>query len=118
MTENQIRISEDVLCALVSVAKAHGTRAVARNAAVTAKAEVEEAANDLRRFGMFSDCGPSYESAKDAADGVLRHAVSKKIRAERAYKKVRLTAIETYPGIEALIEKYIHADASGVADAA
>jgi hypothetical protein len=104
-------ISDKTLQALVDMAKAHGIRSECRQAARAAKIKYDAASKEYGHMGGFQDCGDFYKSEKDEAKGAFDAAVSREIGAERAYKKARLTAIETNPGIEPLIERFVH-DAS------
>jgi hypothetical protein len=100
-------LNQEQIASLVAVAKAHAVRAHCRDAAKTAKVAQEEATKDCMRFGRYADCGPSYDAALDTAKGVFSTAVSAKISAERAYKKVKLTAVETHPGLAPIIEVFV-----------
>lgn len=65
-----------------------------------AEAEYEEAKKDLNRFGMFEDCGPSYEASYEAARGKLdasRSNLSLLISFEKHYKKLKHEFSEKHP---------------------
>lgn len=53
-----------------------------------AKARLEEAKSDKRSFGMFEDCGSSYDDAFIRAEQHLSTLVSVKISTEKYSKKL------------------------------
>lgn len=53
------------------------------------KLEVDEASKRQRTFGMFEDCGASYDSAAAAEKAKLDVMVSWKISTEKYMKKLR-----------------------------
>ncbi len=64
------------------------------------KGEYEEAKKDLNRFGMFEDCGPSYEASYETARGKLdasRSNLSLLISFEKHYKKLKHEFSEKHP---------------------
>ncbi len=65
-----------------------------------AEAEYEEAKKDLSRFGMFEDCGPSYEARYEEARGRLDATMSSRsllISFEKYYKKLNHEFAEKHP---------------------
>jgi len=61
------------------------TRNWARLQAKSAKKLLEQATKDFNDFGMYDDCGPSYESEYQHAKGALAQAVRLKIQMEKFY---------------------------------
>lgn len=93
---------------LGGVLEAHRHRAFLREKAKKSSDRVEGSRNDLSRWGMFEDCGDSYQSAHDEANGYHNAVVNLKVSAEKNFKKAKLTFLETYPGrAEIILATYL-----------
>ena len=65
-------------------------------------------------FFMYDDCGPEYaaehaqaKSAFEIMQSAFNDAVATEIESERAYKKARLTAIDSHPHLADVIARHI-----------
>lgn len=103
-----MEISVEELTSLVAVSKAYGARTEARAKAKRSKLVVAEAKKDASMFGGYEDCGDSYTARLDEANGAFDAAVSGEIATEKAFKRVRLSAIERHPRLEQLIEQFVY----------
>ena len=98
---------QEALIALGRVLEAHDARSRARHAIKPLKNELEVAKEKAFHYGMFEDCGDFYVEQKALAEREVSNAVSAKIAAERRYKGMKLTFLETYPAFAGLLEKHI-----------
>mgnify|MGYP007127345302 CR=1 FL=1 len=100
-------LAPEVAFALGSLQVAHENRAHYRERAKSATAELEAAKRDFNAFGMFDDCGPSYEASYSQAKGSYEMAVALKISSEKHYKKLKHEFLDAFPkakdSLEALI---------------
>jgi len=96
-----------VAFALGGLQVAHANRAHYREMAKSATAKLEAAKRDFNAFGMFDDCGPSYEASYSQAKGSYEMAVALKISSEKHYKKLKHEFLDAFPSsvdaLEALI---------------
>lgn len=76
---------------------AHDHRAHYRAKAKKLTAELKSAKRDLNTFGMYDDCGPSYEASYSEAKGAHSSALALKISSERYYKKLKHEFLEAHP---------------------
>lgn len=88
---------------LGGVLEAHKNRAYRREQAKKSRDEAQQAKKQASRWGMFEDCGDSYQSASDEAEGCHQATWNAKVDAEKNFKKLKLTFLETYPGRAELI---------------
>lgn len=93
---------------LGAILEAHRNRAFLRERAKKTKEDRNTASADLARWGIFEDCGSSYESTKAKADGSHNAVVDLKVGFEKNFKKLKLTFLETYPGrAEIILSTYL-----------
>lgn len=75
------------------------------------KKRVEEANRDYRSFGMFEDCGDSYEASKYAAEQTQATMTSylhaQVARKEKYFKKLKFDFLENFPEKELLLTSLI-----------
>ena len=89
------------------VVTAHDNRRHYREKAKLAQGEFEGAKRDLNAYGMFDDCGPSYEASYSEAKGNLSAARQHKISVERYYKKLKHEFLEAFPEHATALESLI-----------
>jgi hypothetical protein len=116
-----IQFSEAELGSLLAVADAHGFRTRARLTARSlkkahddAQRELKSAESSARMFFIHDDCGSEYEaehaqakSAFEIMQSAFNEAVATEIESEKAYKKARLTAIDSHPQLADVIARHI-----------
>jgi len=86
------------------VLETHDTRHFFRKEILEYERRKESAAEDLRAFGMYDDCGESYREAGAAADAALRDSIDRKVRAEKHFRSRRLDFVERYPELAATLD--------------
>lgn len=76
-----------------------------------AEKELDLARKDLSAFGMYDDCGSSYESDYELAKGKFEESknnLSLVISFEKNYKKLKHEFMEKYPEYEFLLNEYLN----------
>lgn len=78
------------------IVEAYHVRKKMRENVKSYKESLERERKDLRTFGMYEDCGDSYQSSFDQAQGEFSASKAYKINAEKRFKFLKLTFLETY----------------------
>lgn len=86
------------------VLEAHDNRFWARKQLKKEADELGISERDLRAFGMYEDCGPSYESMAEESRGSFQRALKSKVQSEKRFKKLKATFVETYPHLSGYLE--------------
>lgn len=73
---------------------AHSNRAFMRKRAKATSTSLLAAKKNVSTFGMFEDCGPSYEADYAQAQGEHQQATANEIACEKFYKKCKHELLE------------------------
>lgn len=60
-------------------------------------AYLKECEKDVKNFGMFEDCGPSYDYSLTHAQASHSEALKRKQSQEKHFKKIKHELLEMYP---------------------
>ena len=81
------------------VLEAHDERQRARKSAIDSASSQQGAESLCSLFGMYDDCGPSYEADLEAARGIHTKALQEVIAAESRFKAMRQGFSKAYPSM-------------------
>jgi len=87
------------------VLEAHNNRAYVRHKIDPLLKELTEAKTNRRDFGHYEDCGDSYHDRVRVVETEVQEAVTRKIEAEKYFRKLKLTFIEKYPTLKTVLEE-------------
>jgi hypothetical protein len=95
---------------------AHDNRTHYRRQFKAAHGLLEVAKRDHQAFGMYEDCGDSYQSRLDEATGSREAHDALRVSTEKFYKKLKAEFIEAFPECREALEALIPGALANVAD--